>query len=110
MAWDLIHAATMADYARNNVLPASRKVPAQTHGFHSVATVLFAPDAIDPLQVSGGFNSVIELSASTCRQQVANALNPIVLDRSLGSTALTDLLTAAAPTGTLAELLRASAN
>jgi hypothetical protein len=104
----MVHTFDIAGYMGSNVVPSSRRRPSRraAHFNGGGLSVLYSADAIDPLQASGGFNSVIEFSALTCRQQVASALNPVALDRSVTAATLNDFLSAAAPTSTLAHAIQ----
>ncbi len=76
-----------AAYGRSNILPAIRVRPSAADARQAVST-LYAPAAVVPLQACGGFNSVVELSSSTCgftprRLHAQAALRPTTLDRTI---------------------------
>jgi hypothetical protein len=92
-------ATALATYIRNNVLPSARVHPSRVTGFVAgTGNVSYSPLSVDPLQASGGFNSVVELAAVTCCQQADRAIRPGPLDKSVSAGALTTLLNNA-PTG-----------
>jgi hypothetical protein len=106
MGSTLTHLLELSGYARNNVLPAVRRRPSQIRAYPGTAPpgASFSPDFIHPLRASGGFNSVIELAASTCRSECAFAMNPAAIDRTPAPAALSTLISSADPSGRLAGL------
>jgi hypothetical protein len=102
-----ISPSLFSKYLRSNVLPTTRVRPSAGGRFLTRAgTLTYSPASVDPLQASGGFNSVVELSAARCRQQAARAIFPVPLERSISVDALTSMLKDAPPGGSLASLLR----
>jgi len=100
-----------AGYVSNNVLPQVRDRRSQNHGRFAAraGATTYSPASVDPLQASGGFNSVVELAAGGCRQQVNRVIRPAPFDRSISESALTTLLKDAQPGGRLALLPAATA-
>lgn len=100
-----------ARYHSSNVLPVERVRSSPSAGTFvaRAGAFTYSPASVDPLQASGGFNSVIELAATSCRQQAARAIRPVPLDRSISAAALTTLLNAAPAGGRLALVPTATA-
>jgi hypothetical protein len=100
-----------ARYFRSNVIPSARvrlePIGGNYVGRWGVST--YSPGSVDPLQVSGGFNSVVELAAVVCRRQAIRAMHPVPLDRSISVVALGTLLSAAPAGGRLSQVPAATA-
>ena len=103
--------AEVSRHIRANVLPSTRVRPSAPSGrfVAGLGGAAYSPASVDPLQASGGFNSVIELAAASCRLQAGRAIHSGFLDRGITADELGDLVDAAAPAGRLAQLPAATA-
>src|SRR5262245_27693161 len=100
----LTQALEVAGYMRNNILPSSRVRPSRSRAeFNSrIRGDFYSPLVVQPLRDSGGFNSVIELTASSCLRVAAAAIHPTPLDQPLTVDSYNRVMAAAAPSGALA--------
>lgn len=89
-------------YINSNVVPPNRVSTPSTGAFIARAPgASYSPVAVNPLKDAGGFNSVIEFATSTCGQQVARAIDPEPMTRTLSGKDLNTLLQSASPGGPL---------
>jgi hypothetical protein len=86
------------------VLPTNRVRPPRERGQFDTGNLaggFYSPDSVAMLQDCGGFNCVVELSTSTCRQQAQAALHSTLLLHQLTVGALSSVLAGAVSGGPL---------
>ncbi len=94
-------------YVANNVLPA-RRVARSSSGVAStepVSTVPYSVEAVAPLQDSGGFNCIVQMSAASCQRQVVASLRLAPLVLPLTASALNDIVNGATSDGPLKQVV-----
>lgn len=99
-------ALAQALYREANVVPSVRARPSisDARGAGIRVPPGYSPDSVDPLQDSGGFNCVVELSAATCLAAASHWMTLVPMDETLAPDALMTLVQAGAAGGALASV------